>query len=257
MRLLFFVGFFVVACTSKSTVDSTHRWTPSVVVTHQTERTAKFTNLVGRGVIEFSWTDEKGNHREQGEMDFWKHDKSISLRVSKLGELIVWFGGEGEDIWFFDLTGDESTLTIGGDHGLFQDIELALVLLGLQQLPAGDLSVDGQQVTLTDRKNRRWTTIFDSTTHRPLQIEFVHGEHIATAIHRKPIQVEIENLHELYWPQTGGLIDISDNQGNAQVKIAFSSLSTIVEDEPFERVTNLEYLQRALKPTKIMKENSQ
>ena len=245
------------ACTSKNTVNSTHQWTPSAVVTYQTERTADFTNLVGRGVIEFTWTDEKGTHHEQGELDFWKQNKSISLRVSKFGELLAWFGGEGEDIWFFDLTGDEPTLTIGGNHGLFQDIELALILLGLQQLPEGDMNVEGQQVTLTDRKNRRWTATFDSTSHRPLQIEFVDGEHVAKAIHRKPIQVEIANLHEMLWPQTGGLIDISDNQGNAQIKIAFSTLSTIVEDEPFERVMSLDYLQRALKPTKILKESSQ
>jgi hypothetical protein len=224
---------------------------------HQTNRTSQFAILVGRGVIEFKWTDEKGSHNEQGDLDFWKQGNSISLRISKLGELIAWFGGTGEDVWFFDLMGDEPTLTIGGEQGMFHDIDLALILLGLQDLPIGEMNVDGQKVTVIDGKNRRWTTTFEPTTHRPIQIEFVDGDHVAKALHRNSIQVEIENAHELHWPYTGGLIDISDNQGNAEVKIAFSSLSTIVEDEPIERVMNLDYLKSALKPVKILKGNIQ
>ena len=54
---------------------------------------------------------------------------------------------------------------------------------------------------------------------------------------------------------TGGLIDFTDNRGNTEIKIVFASLSTIVQDEPMNRVMDLEYLRRALKPTQIVDGN--
>jgi len=149
---------------------------------------------------------------------------------------------------------DESTLTIGGKQSMFNDIDTALVLLGLQPLPKGELkqNTDGS-MSLLDSKNRTWTANFIDAGHRPIDIKVTHGDRVMQAIHRRGIRVEIENVHELHWPETGGLIDFTDNQGNAEIKIAFSSLSTIVEDEPMSRVMNLEYLTGALQPgtTKI------
>jgi hypothetical protein len=47
---------------------------------------------------------------------------------------------------------------------------------------------------------------------------------------------------------TGGLIDVTDTRGDTEIKIAFSSLSTIVEDEPMGRVLDSAYLRKALNP---------
>lgn len=229
-------------------------WTTSDVVIMQENRTEHFSLLVGRGAIEFKWTDDKGTHKEQGELDFWKNGDAISLRITKLGELVAWFGGEGNEYWHFDLMGDEPTLTLGGDVGLFYDIDVALVLLGLKSLPQGDMQVDLSGVVLVDEKERVWRTNFDPSSHRPTQIELTDGELQAKAIHHTPIRVEIENLHELHWPVTGGIIDLTDNQGNSEIKIAFSFLSTIVEDEPMDRVMNLEYLKGVLQPTTVIGE---
>ncbi len=214
----------------------------------QVQRTKHFNELVGRGVIEFRWSDNRGKHKDQGDLDFWKQGKKVSIRISKLGELLMWFGGNDEQYWLFDLLGEETTLTLNSQHGIFTDINMALVLLGLSSLPQGELTVQGNVVMLVDENQREWAMEFDAATHRPLTIKVSDGENISNAIHHKGIGVELKGLHALNWPYAGGLIDLSDSRGETEIKIAFSSLSTIVSDEPMERVFNLEYLEEALKP---------
>ena len=253
-RVLFVLILLASSCSTKGRQSTKKWWNSSEIVLQQKTRTAQFANLVGGGAIEFSWSDEKGKHREQGDLDFWKQGDAISLRISKLGELIVWFGGRGKDIWFFDATGDETTLTIGGDEGMFKDVDVALILLGLKDIPVGEMHVDKFDVTLVDAQNRVWNSTLDPSTGRPTEIELIDGNRIAKSLHRTPIRVEIQNVHSLHWPETGGLIDLTDNQGNAEIKIAFSYISTVVEDEPMDRVMDLEYLTSALTPA-IVSEN--
>jgi hypothetical protein len=134
---------------------------------------------------------------------------------------------------------------------MFSDIKTALVLLGLAPLPKGELTVSGGVVTLVDETNKRWTILYDPTTYRPLTLEVIDGEYSSKALHRREIGVEIEKMHALNWPVTGGLIDLSESRGNTEIKIGFESLSTVVSEERFDRVMNLSYLQKALQPVSI------
>lgn len=246
---------FISGCAPQSSNETLQMGlTPDEVRITQSERTAMFGELVGRGVVEFHWTDDDGKHRNQGDLDFWKKGNAISLRVSKLGDLIMWFGGKDQEYWLFELSGDETKLTIGGDALMFRNIDVALVLLGLAPLPEGMLSVNKGIVSLQDNSNRLWEATFDPSSHRPLEMSVIDGKNKSIALHRRDIRVEIDNRHEVYWPVTGGLIDLFDTRGDTKIKIAFSALSTIVENEPMERVCNLEYLRKALKPTMIVED---
>lgn len=247
---IFFLLIFVSGCVAKVT-PSNESLDISTIQTNQAQRTSQFENLVGRGVIEFRWTDDKGTHKEQGDLDFWKQGDSISLRISKLGELIAWFGGEGKNFWFFDMMGDESTLTIGGEQGMFNDIDVALILLGLNPLPEGETTVHDGIITIIDSVQRTWTASFTQDGNRPLELSVTKEKRVMNSLHRRSIRVEKENLHELHWPETGGLIDFTDNQGGTEVKIDFSFLSTLVDEEPMDRVMDLEYLKESLQPSKI------
>ena len=241
------------SCAPKGPAPFVHQQTVDEVAAPEMKRTQHFQKLVGRGAIEFTWSDENGNHKEQGELDFWKQGNSVSLRVTKLGELLAWFGGEGKDFWFFDLMEDEPTLRIGGKQGMFNDIDVALVLLGLVPVPECNATVKDGVFRSIDKTSRTWSATYSIEDNRPLHISMRSGKHKAEATHIEGIRVEIDNLHELHWPITGGNIDIRDNQGNTEIKIVFSSLSTIVEDEPMERVFDLEFLKNALKPVHIMR----
>ena len=46
--------------------------------------------------------------------------------------------------------------------------------------------------------------------------------------------------------------DLEDSHETTKIKIAFSSLSTIVDEEPMDRVFDLDVLRGALKPTVII-----
>jgi hypothetical protein len=252
MRLLFVFLFVAVGCSQRSNVPQPMSYaTPEEVRELQLQRTEKFEELVGRGVIEFRWNDDDGSHMEQGALDFWKQGNAISLRVSKLGELILWFGGDQNQYWLFDLLGEDTVLTVDGDGAMFSDIQMALVLLGLSPLPEGSLSVSKGLVTLVDDAKRNWTIAYEPVTHRPLSIEVVEGDTVSQATHLRGIAVELDGVPALQWPITGGLIDVSDSRGNTEIKIAFETLSTLVSEERFDRVMNLAFLQKALRPVSI------
>ena len=253
MRIVFLLLLLLYACAPRGgeisymvskTVDEV-RWT-------QNERTSVFKNLVGRGVVEFRWKDEDGEHKKQGDLDFWKQGENVSMRISKLGEPLVWLGGGQNACWLFDLMADQRTLTIGGDNFLLSDIQTSLILLGLEPLPDGEMEIDDGIVTLRDSLDRTWTATFDPTTHRPIEIQVDRGIGKSSALHRTGILVEMANQLELFWPSTGGLIDLEDSHESTKIKIAFSSLSTVVDEEPMDRVFNLSFLQGMLKPSVIM-----
>jgi len=251
MRLIFLIFLIFSGCSQQVKRKPHVAISPLAVRELQIKRTANFQELVGRGIIEFRWTDEDGKHREQGDVDFWKQGEALSLRISKLGELIMWFGGDANQTWLFDLLRDETTLSINGESNLFSDIKMALVLLGLSPLPAGELTVakDGV-VTLLDAEGKKWTLLFDQNMNRPIEITVVDSDETSRAIHRRGIRVELENLNELHWPVTGSLIDLTSTRGNTEIKIAFETLSTVVSAERFDRVMSLSFLEKALKPVR-------
>ena len=123
---------------------------------YQESRTYQFGKLVGHGVIEFSWEDEKGHHRKQGDFDFWKSGESISLRISKVGELLIWVGSDSDTNWMFDLTEDDTTLRIDDEESLFADSSILLVLIGLAPIPEGDIVVEQDVVKTTEKNGRVW-----------------------------------------------------------------------------------------------------
>ncbi|MBC8201296.1 MAG: hypothetical protein H8E86_04550 [Planctomycetes bacterium] len=252
MRLIFVFFFIAVGCSQRSSAPPTNTdISPNQVRKLQSQRTEKFEELVGRGVIEFRWSDDDGNHMEQGALDFWKQGDAVSLRISKLGELILWFGGDQDQYWLFDLLGDETVLTVNGEGAMFSDIKMALVMLGLAPLPEGLLTVSDGVVKLVDVDNRIWTIFYEPATNRPLSIEVIDGDAVSQATHRRSIAVEVEGLHALHWPITGGLIDVTDSRGNTEIKIGFETLSTVVSEERFDRVMSLAFLQKALRPISI------
>jgi len=219
----------------------------------QESRTYQFDKLVGHGVIEFSWEDEKGHHRKQGDFDFWKSGESISLRISKVGELLVWVGSDLDTNWMFDLTEDDTTLRIDDEESLFADSSILLVLIGLAPIPEGDIVVEQDVLNTTEKNGRVWKTHYDVKTGNPEWIQFHDGEQMLGSNMRDWLRVEIINLHEMNWPATPSLIDLKSNSQDTEIKLSFAALSTIVDDEPMDRVFDLELLTKALKPKTVVR----
>lgn len=70
--------------------------------------------LAARGVTEFRWRDDAGDHFEQGEADLrWCDGCGFAISVSKLGERYGWVGSDGRRWWQFFLKSERSLLRWG------------------------------------------------------------------------------------------------------------------------------------------------
>ncbi len=66
----------------------------------QSERIAGLASLALRGHAEIRWRDDSGSHFDDGDFDLLvKPPASISVRISKIGEKILWVGG-GDGQWW-------------------------------------------------------------------------------------------------------------------------------------------------------------
>ena len=75
----------------------------------------QLTKLHRSGVCELEWTDEAGRRHFEPQVDcdlWWQPPSSFALQFSKLGETLGWVGGDGTQLWLFDLLSDPTQLTI-------------------------------------------------------------------------------------------------------------------------------------------------
>ncbi|MDP7009565.1 MAG: hypothetical protein QGI78_08355 [Phycisphaerales bacterium] len=216
----------------------------------QIERTKYFGALVGRGVIEFHWVDEDGAHRAQGDFDFWKSGSALSLRISKGSEPLMWIGGDAHNHWMFDMLDEESKLLINQEDVTLSEIEHTLVLLGLTPLPSGETTTH-QGIVSVKANGETWQATYDPISHRPLRIELKNDKQQTTAMHRSGLKVELVGKNRLRWPASGKLIDIVSTTSDAEIKIDFAWLSTDTSQERMDRVFDVEFLQKALKPRRV------
>lgn len=98
--------------------DAPHPDAPAYQTMAEThnERLDGLSEVSASGVIELHWTDEKGRHFEQGDVDLWiALPHRTALNVSKFGERFFWAGSSGEASWVFDFRGDDTVLYLAHD----------------------------------------------------------------------------------------------------------------------------------------------
>ncbi len=239
MWRLLFIALMLLSCSQEKIENFHNKSTIVGIADREIERTSAFNELVGYGVIEFKWEDENGKHREQGDFDFWKSAQNVSLRVSKVGELILWVGCVNGESWMFDFTQKRSVLRINDKELFFANALLALQLIGLEPIPVkNDVWEEG------------WTVAFEEGLPSSLSKQIDNGTWSATL--RDPIGVELEETHELHWSKTPSNIDVMSTVNDVEIKLAFAGFSTIVRDEPMDRVFNQAYLIEKLNPDSMV-----
>ena len=107
------------------------------------------------GLVELHWTDEDGDHVEQGDLELWlQGDDHISARVTKFGDVYLWTGITPETAFTFDLAGSPTTLLLHGEReGAAAVVPVAALrrLLGLGGLSESALTESAPgEVVLTD-----------------------------------------------------------------------------------------------------------
>ncbi|MAO87927.1 MAG: hypothetical protein CL822_02995 [Crocinitomicaceae bacterium] len=105
----------------------------------------QLTKLHRSGVCELRWTDEAGRRHFEPQVDcdlWWQPPSAFALQFSKLGETLGWVGGDGTQLWLFDLLSEPTQLTIIEPQAAANTLIFGLPLAGLldgwqlQPLPA-------------------------------------------------------------------------------------------------------------------------
>jgi hypothetical protein len=241
------------------------------------ERVAALERFHGDGVVEIRWIEDDRDKLVQGDVDLWvRLPRHTALRVSKLGDDLLWVGSDEERYWLFDLRGDETslrtaghergidTLGAGGDAGgrtagLPSIRPLALLdLMGLVRLPTGGsdgpvlqwspehegwvISVDGAGGALR--------LVFDPATLLPKRAEHLDGA--GTVILHATLEryqpVTRAGLLPLAWPRMAAEIAVRAPQSSSETKIFLDGMSDAVSDERIQALCDVDRLIEHLRP---------
>ena len=94
----------------------------------------QLTKLHRRGVCELRWTDEAGRRHFEPQVDcdlWWQPPSAFAMQFSKLGETLGWVGGDGTQLWLFDLLSEPTQLTIVEREAAANTLVFGLPLAGL------------------------------------------------------------------------------------------------------------------------------
>lgn len=288
------VGFIVASltlasCKSQSKPDSnaappTPAPSFATLAASHNDRVARLTQIYASGVIEIRWTDRKGKHFEQGNMELWIHQpRRTALRVEKLGEPLLWLGSNDTQYWLFDLLGDERVLHLGSHDsahgpsssgtGLMIDIKpLALLdLVGVTPINAdepADVNYNAQHqawMIAISGQGGPMQMYFDRQSLLPKRIESLGeaGNIIAHATLQRYKSVTMQGVSPLAFPKLAHQIDIilpstssaardqPSGAAGGEVKIVMDHSTTVINSTQLQAVFKLERLKQSLRPGRV------
>ena len=247
----------------------------TVVLDGMSKRAGLLQQLHGYGVIELTWTDQDGDHFEQGDVEFWldgQHRRA--MRISKLGEPYFWVGTDGLKAWVFDLSSSPRQLLVDSlaameaaetaDSGIASVSELMRILpLGIGTIPLSEAEVvscrtggDGNwllELQPSERKIDRELFTINSDTWRPVRVSLLNANGSSAMIlstpSRRMVRVDIPNRSSLGSPLVSAILEIAIiGEASATAKFALEKLSTDMSEQPLDRLFELDILRQAMQP---------
>ncbi len=227
-------------------------------VTAQQARLRKLQFLEGRGIIEIRWTDAKGKHFEQGDVDMylmppWK----TAFNISKLGQRLAWIGSDEEAWWIFRLDETPSyaerfpwpePVGVGGvgggsDDGLAGDAmsivspDALLAMAGLTRFPpittvrlkeeeeAKRLVVEMLPTAKGHRPAPRFRWTLNAATKLPLTVELLDevGGVVATGRLEDYAPAAIDGMSVGEHPLVPKRIAIARTDGQGELRLALNA----------------------------------
>jgi hypothetical protein len=147
-----FVALVLAGCTAPQPVAIS---SPDTVLADWARRTRPLERLQFEGQVQVEWEDEQGDHMEQGDLAAWLDgDQRSSLRVTKFGDVYLWYGATPDHVWVFDFVSEPSVLRQGpadrdmGAGTLAVRPAVLRMLMGLDPWPADALVTSEQDATV-------------------------------------------------------------------------------------------------------------
>lgn len=181
------------ACDAATSVPQPAGVVPDAAAVAQAQkaRIAAIPTLAMRGVAELGWTDDAGNHLEDGDFELvLRAPSDTSLRVTKFGERVMWAGSGNGQWWLFEPKAQPSRVTVGavdatseggGLLGLMRPGQL-LATLGLQPIEESDVRVIdwdsrvGCWRAVVDREGAQMAMELRHASLLPVAVEWMDAE---------------------------------------------------------------------------------
>ena len=163
----------------------------AAIAARERGRVGGLTHLWAKGVAELRWTDDAGDHFEQGDLDLrWCAGRGLAASVSKFGDRHAWIGSDGVRWWRFSPKATPPALDVGEvapspgrDWSQVDACSSQPALLGIAPLVPADGAVpevrDGlawielSAVALPRREGERFEAAFDASTLEPRRCRLV------------------------------------------------------------------------------------
>lgn len=242
------------------------------------ERVAMLQQLYSRGVLEVRWRDDTGVQKREPQVDldlYFMPQRRTAFRASKVGEIYLWLGSDAQQFWVFDMTGEERVLfhaahdIYGGESGEASMPHPLLIrdLMGLVSLPEreGESPMeysperDAWMAVAPASSGRGWIRLyFDRSSSLPKRAEaLMRGEQVIFTSeigrYRRATQ---DGMSAVRFPWMPTLVDVTaedvaEGVSRIDVKIALASPTGRVDDQPMDRVFDLDRLKHALRPERV------
>ncbi len=224
--------------------------------------------LHGWGIAELRWLDEDGSsHMEQGELDLWYEAPGrLAIRISKFGETYLVYGSNGIHDWLYTNQEEELLKWPSGQEVNFilTDTDILLVSLGLRRLPAGS----GQVTGTWSRSYNAWEFDVEGISGSSMKWWIAEGDEypsrmgITRAGHdvmmwedqSRAKMVRLPGIPVLACPNLPGSITLLSRNGETEVSrtlVVFQGLTVDVEDQPMDRVFDVDVMEAGLKPRSV------
>lgn len=227
--------------------------------------------LSSLGVIELRWTDESGNHWEQGDIELsYVAPSETALVVKKLGEIFLWAGSGSGEYWLFDnrsrdqsvaFRGREADLNRGTDLAHMLHPLLILDLAGLTPLvtmesAAGEVAWDAEAGLWLIRVNGRSGPLnvsFAPSTLEPQRIEAIDAAgatHVMSHLSR-PVRVPVDGLPDGAFPVVPGRVEVSLINQSGTAVLALDRVRGEVDEARKRLIFSFDALNGRLRPARI------
>lgn len=239
-------------------------------IARQALRLRRLQFLDSAGVVEFRWTDEKGDHFEQGDLNLymmlpWK----TAFSIAKLGTRMAWIGSDESGWWIFLLQEKPTSVQISPWEASPRDVRgegMSIVspraflhLAGLSPFPAPELVtvtedeaaktivVESKPIVGATEPRMRWT--LDRVSKLPTKVELLDdlGAPVVTGLLTEYLSAPIEGAPPGDFPQVPRQINVARTDGRGSLKIALEGPSARGEKvQP--RFFRLDDLRKELRP---------
>ena len=237
------------------------------------ERVARLATTHSDGVVMLSWKDDRGEHSDQGDIEFWQTTGDrTALRVSKLGEPGLWLGSNATEWWLFDLLDKDRKTLYRGSHehvgerlGAIGVKPLALLdLLGLTRIQEEPTELAAAPAF--DPKRKAWLIetggrggriryAFDQKTLLPTHVELLDDQSQVQAESdlARWESVAVEGVAIMARPKMPLTITIRRAGDDAtivvgEVKIALNQTDSIIDERLAVNLFDVEKLAKSMRP---------